>query len=69
MNEGFRCNYIKTNKYAMFVVCVGEQVKGFICDVIFDLKVKEKIIFYKFINILTKSFYVSFIESRKIEST
>jgi hypothetical protein len=53
----------------MFVVCVGEQVKGFICDVIFDLKVKEKIIFYKFINILTKSFYVSFIESRKIEST
>ena len=27
LNEGFRCNCIKTNKYVIFVVCTSDQVK------------------------------------------
>ena len=43
LNEGFRCNGIKTNKYVIFVLCVSDRVKWSICDVIFVLKEKEEI--------------------------
>jgi hypothetical protein len=38
LNEGFRCNCIKTNTYVIFVLCVNDQVKWSIYDVIFVLK-------------------------------
>ena len=38
LNEGFRCNCIKTNKYVIFVVCTSDQVKWSICDIIFERK-------------------------------
>ena len=43
LNEGFRCNCMKTNKYVIFVLCVSDQVKCSICDVIFACKEKGEI--------------------------
>ena len=43
LNEGFRCNCIKADKYVIVVLCVSDQVKWSICDVIFVLKEKDEI--------------------------
>jgi hypothetical protein len=56
LNEGFRCNGIKTNKYVICVLCVSDQVKWSIYDVIFVLKEKGEIallltVYYKLLTV------------------